>query len=55
MKQKQLDEKELQEILELAKQAEQKAQEMCESITAHTQKWRLKVQARDITSTHKQA
>ena len=55
MKQKQLDEKELQEILELAKQAEQKAKEMCESITVHTEKWRIKAEARDTASTHKPA
>ncbi len=36
---------ELQEILELAKEAEHKAREMCESITAHTEKWRLRAEA----------
>lgn len=46
MMQKELDEKELLEILELAKEAEQKAREMCESITAHAEKWRLRAEAK---------
>ena len=44
--QKEPDEKELQEILELATEAERKAKEMCESITAHTKKWRLRAEAK---------
>ena len=45
MTQKEPDEKELLEILELAQEAEQKAREMCESITAHTEKWRRRAEA----------
>jgi len=37
---KELDEKELLEILELAKEAEQKARKMCETITANTAKYK---------------
>jgi predicted Zn-dependent protease len=40
MTQKELDEKELLEILELAKEAEQKARKMCETITANTAKYK---------------
>jgi hypothetical protein len=39
-----LDEPELLEILELAREAEQKAREMCEIITANSKKWRLKAE-----------
>jgi hypothetical protein len=39
-----LDEPELLEILELAREAEQKAREMCEIITNHSRKWRLKAE-----------
>ena len=46
MAQKEPDEKELLEILELAKEAEQKAREMCQSITAHAEKWRLWAEAK---------
>jgi len=50
MTRKELDEKELLEILELTQEAEQKAREMCESITAHTEKWRRWAEAqRDAT------
>jgi hypothetical protein len=41
-----LDEQELLEILELAREAEQKAREMCEIITANSKKWRLKAEAK---------
>lgn len=41
-----LNEQELQEILELAQEAQQKAKEMCEIITNNTQKWRMKAQAK---------
>jgi hypothetical protein len=41
-----LDEQELLEILELAREAEQKAREMCEIITTHSKKWRLKADAK---------
>jgi hypothetical protein len=41
-----LDKKELLKILELAKEAEQKAREMCELITANSKKWRLKAEAK---------
>ena len=44
MTQKEPDEKELLEILELTKAAEQKAREMCESITAHTEKWQRRAE-----------
>ena len=43
---KELDEGELLEILELAKEAEQKAREMCELITANTEKWLLRMEAK---------
>ena len=46
MTQKEPDEKELQEILELAREAERTAKEMCESIMAHTEKWRLRAEAK---------
>jgi len=46
MNQQKPDEKELLEILELAKEAEQKAREMCELITANTKKWRLRAEAK---------
>jgi hypothetical protein len=54
MTQKELDEKELLEILELAKEAEQKAREMCESITAHAEKWRLWAEAKRAETAQKQ-
>lgn len=54
MMQKELDEKELLEILELAKEAEQKAREMCESITAHAEKWRLRAEAKKAAAAQKQ-
>jgi len=41
-----MDEKELLEILELAREAERTAKEMCESITAHTKKWRLRAETK---------
>jgi hypothetical protein len=44
--QHELDEQELLEILELAREAEQKAREMCEIITANSKKWRLKAEAK---------
>jgi len=46
MKRPEPDEKELLEILELAKEAEQKAREMCEGITALSRKWRLRAEAK---------
>ncbi|WP_181280700.1 hypothetical protein [Aphanothece hegewaldii] len=39
MKQKELNEQELKEILELAKEAEKKAKKMCEIITIHSAKY----------------
>jgi Ni,Fe-hydrogenase III large subunit len=39
MTQKQLNQQELEEILELAQKAEQKAKEMCEVIMAHSAKY----------------
>ncbi|MBE9227299.1 hypothetical protein IQ264_17880 [Phormidium sp. LEGE 05292] len=54
MKQKELDEKELLEILELAKEAEQKARKMCQSITAHAEKWRLRTEAKRAEAAQKQ-
>ena len=56
MSQKELNEKELLEILELAKEAEQKAKAMCEVITAHTAKykgWREDKQAKNNTAATK--
>jgi len=41
-----LDERELLEVLELAKEAEQKAKEMCELVTANTEKWLLRIEER---------
>ena len=49
MTQKELDEKELIEILELAKEAEQKARKMCETITANTAKYKSWYEARKAT------
>lgn len=46
MTQKEPDEKELLEILELAKEAEQKAREMCELIMANSKKLRLRAEAK---------
>ncbi len=46
MIQKELNEKELLEILEVAKEAEQKAKEMCESIAVHAEKWRCRAEAK---------
>ena len=45
MTQKKTDEKELLEILELTKSAEQNAREMCKSISAYTEKWRHRTEA----------
>lgn len=39
MTQKELNEQELQEILELAQKAEQKAREMCEIVMRHSAKY----------------
>ncbi len=55
MTQKEPDEKELLEILELAKEAEQKARKMCESITVHAEKWRLKAEAKCAAAAQKRA
>ena len=54
MTQKEIDEKELLEILELAKDAEQKAREMCELIMANSQKWRLMAEAKRAENDEKQ-
>lgn len=54
MTQKEIDEKELLEILELAKDAEQKAREMCELIMANSQKWRLMAEAKRAENAQKQ-
>ena len=43
---KELDEKELLEILELAKLAERQAREMCEGITALAVKWERRAEAK---------
>jgi hypothetical protein len=43
--QNELDKKELLEILEIVREAEQKAREMCEIITANSKKWRLNAEA----------
>ena len=53
MTRKEADEKELLEILELAREAEKQAREMCESITTHTEKWRRRVEAKPAISTKK--
>lgn len=45
-----LNKQELQEILELAQEVQEKAKEMCELITNNTKKWRLRVQAKKATS-----
>lgn len=45
MIQKKLDEKELLAVLELTKSAEQNAREMCESVSAYTEKWRRRAEA----------
>ena len=54
MKRPEPDEKELLEILELAKEAEQKAREMCEGITALSRKWRLRAEAKRAEAAEKQ-
>ena len=54
MIEKEQDEKELLEILELAKEAEQKAREMCELITANTKQWRLRAEAKRTKAAQKQ-
>lgn len=46
MTQKEAAEQELLEILDLAKEAEQKAREMCQGITALSEKWRLRAEAK---------
>ncbi|MBD2185156.1 hypothetical protein H6S82_26500 [Planktothrix sp. FACHB-1355] len=48
MTQKELDENELLEILELAKEAEQKARKMCETITANTAKYKRWYEAKRV-------
>ncbi len=55
MTQKEPNKKELLEILELAREAEQKAREMCESITVHAEKWRLRAEAKRAAAAQKQA
>jgi hypothetical protein len=45
-----LNEQELQEILELAQEAQEKAKEMCEPIANDTKKWRLRWQAKWINN-----
>lgn len=42
LSQNKFDEQELLKILELARETEQKAREMCEIITKNSKKWRLK-------------
>lgn len=54
MTHKEPDEKDLLEILELAKEAEQKAREMCETIVANTKKWRLRAEAKRAAAAQKQ-
>jgi hypothetical protein len=54
MTQKEIDEKELLEILELAKEAEQKTREMCELIMANSKKWRLMTEAKRAENAEKQ-
>ena len=49
MTRKELDEKELLEILELAREAEQKARKMCETITANTAKYQRWYEAKKAT------
>ncbi|MEY3868074.1 MAG: hypothetical protein ACRCT1_05290 [Microcoleaceae cyanobacterium] len=44
---KEIDEKELQEILELAKEAEQKAREMCQLIVENTAKYKRWSEAKE--------
>lgn len=41
-----LNEHELQKILELAQELQEKSKEMCEMITNNTKKWRLRAQAK---------
>lgn len=53
MTRKEPDEKELLEILELAREAEKQAREMCGLITTHTEKWRRRVEAKSAISTKK--
>ena len=51
MTQKEPNEKELLEILEITIAAEQKAREMCEAITAHTEKWQRRTEAKRAATT----
>ncbi len=53
MIQKEPEKKELLEILELAMSAEQKAREICESISAHTEKWQRRAEAKRTTTVPK--
>lgn len=46
MTQKEPDEKELIEILEMVKAFKHKAREMCEISTTNTKKWRLRAEAK---------
>jgi Ni,Fe-hydrogenase III large subunit len=50
MIQKELNEQELKEILELAKEAEEKAKKMCEIITAHSAKYQRWHEAAKMTN-----
>lgn len=53
MKQKEPDEKELLEILELAKLGEQKLREMSEFATEMAEKWQRKAEARKAAAEQK--
>ncbi|GEM_PF-1644326 len=46
MTQNESAEKELLEIMELAKEAEQNAREMCQGITSLSENWRLRAEAK---------
>jgi coenzyme F420-reducing hydrogenase alpha subunit len=48
-KDNELNERELEEILELARDAAEKARSMCEVITENSKKWRERAQRRNRT------
>ena len=55
MSKPELDEKELQEILELAKEAEQKLREMSHGLTTLDEKWQRRSEAKPTVAAQEQS
>ncbi|ACK70617.1 hypothetical protein PCC7424_2195 [Gloeothece citriformis PCC 7424] len=49
--QEELNEKELLEILELAKEAEESIKQLCQMVAKHNYKWRKRIEARQKEKT----